>query len=119
MSKLERNTSKDRDDADYLFGTKKLDSQALRERYQQQLRPYLAKENWHDKRSNFGSRSLRPLSNSQTPATYVTDARGLNQVGGEMRTVEKSQSFASALLLIGGYLREGLPASFRYLDFGG
>jgi len=49
LSRLERNTSKDRDDADYLFGTKKLDSQALRERYQQELRPYLAKENWHDK----------------------------------------------------------------------
>jgi hypothetical protein len=40
LSKLERNTSKDRDDADYLFRTKKLDSQTLRERYQQELRPY-------------------------------------------------------------------------------
>ena len=49
LSKLERNTSKDRDDADYVFRTQKLDSQALRERYRQELRPYLAKENWHDK----------------------------------------------------------------------
>ena len=48
LSKVERNSSKDRD-ADYLFGTQKLDSQTLRERYQQELRPYLAKENWHDK----------------------------------------------------------------------
>jgi len=39
LSKLERNTSKDRDDADYLFRTQKLDSRAaLRERYQQELR---------------------------------------------------------------------------------
>lgn len=49
LSKLERNTSKDRDDADYLFRTQKLDSRALRERYQRELRPYLAKESWHDK----------------------------------------------------------------------
>ena len=49
LSKVERNSSKDRDDADYLFRTQKLDSQTVRERYQQELRPYLAKENWHDK----------------------------------------------------------------------
>jgi uncharacterized nucleotidyltransferase DUF6036 len=49
LSKLERNSSKDRDDADYLFRTQKLDSQTLRERYQQELRPYLVKEQWHDK----------------------------------------------------------------------
>ena len=30
LSKLERNTSKDHDDADYVFRTQKLDSQALR-----------------------------------------------------------------------------------------
>ena len=46
LSKVERNSSKDRDDADYLFRTQKLDSQTLRERYQQELRPYLAKETW-------------------------------------------------------------------------
>jgi hypothetical protein len=49
LSKLERNSSKDRDDADYLFRTQKLDSQTLRERYQHELRPYLVKEHWHDK----------------------------------------------------------------------
>ena len=32
LSKLERNTSKGRDDTDYLFRTQKLDSRALRER---------------------------------------------------------------------------------------
>jgi hypothetical protein len=59
LSKLERNTSKDRDDADYLFRTQKLDSRALWERA------------GTTKRSNFGSRSLRPLRNSQTPATQL------------------------------------------------
>jgi hypothetical protein len=49
LSKLERNTSKDRDDADYLFRTQKLDSRALRERYQRELCPYLAKLTGHDK----------------------------------------------------------------------
>jgi hypothetical protein len=48
LSKLERNASKDRDDADYIFRTQKLNSQILRERYQKELRPNLAKENWHD-----------------------------------------------------------------------
>ena len=48
LSKLERNRAKDRDDADYIFKTKKLSPQILRERYEKELRPYLAKENWHD-----------------------------------------------------------------------
>jgi Nucleotidyltransferase of unknown function (DUF6036) len=48
LSKLERNTSKDRDDADYIFKTRKLDSQVLLERYKKELRPYLANENRHD-----------------------------------------------------------------------
>jgi hypothetical protein len=48
LSKLERNTSKDRDDAAYIFKTQKLDSQILRERYEKELRPYLANENRHD-----------------------------------------------------------------------
>jgi hypothetical protein len=48
LSKLERNSSKDRDDADYLFKTQKLSSQSLRERYQTELRPYLADEAKHD-----------------------------------------------------------------------
>ena len=48
LSKLERTDSKDRDDADYVFKTQKLNSQALRERYEKELRPNLSKENWHD-----------------------------------------------------------------------
>lgn len=48
LSKLERNSAKDRDDADYIFKTKKLSSQILHERYETELRPYLSKENWHD-----------------------------------------------------------------------
>ena len=48
LSKLERNSTKDRDDADYLFKTRHLDSQRLRERYEKELRPYLVNENRHD-----------------------------------------------------------------------
>jgi len=48
LSKLERNSSKDRDDADYLFKKKKLISQQLQERYEKELRPYLANEDRHD-----------------------------------------------------------------------
>ncbi len=48
LSKLERNSAKDRDDADHIFKTKKLSSQILRERYERELRPYLSKEKWHD-----------------------------------------------------------------------
>jgi hypothetical protein len=48
LSKLERNTTKDRDDADYLFNTLKLKSKILRDRYEKELRPYLANEDRHD-----------------------------------------------------------------------
>jgi hypothetical protein len=48
LSELERNTSKDRDDAAYIFKKYKLDSQVLRESYEKELRPYLANENRHD-----------------------------------------------------------------------
>jgi len=48
LSKLERNTSKDRDDDAYIFKTQKLDSQILRERYEKELRPYLVNEDRHD-----------------------------------------------------------------------
>jgi hypothetical protein len=48
LSKLERDSSKDRDDADYLFRTQKLNSETLRERYSKELRPYLANEDRHD-----------------------------------------------------------------------
>ncbi|SRR6266849_8946297 len=48
LSKLERNSGKDRDDADYLFKTQHLDSKVLRDRYEKELRPNLANENTHD-----------------------------------------------------------------------
>ncbi len=48
LSKLERNEGYDRDDADYLFKTEKLDLQTLRDRYEKELRPYLGKEDWHN-----------------------------------------------------------------------
>lgn len=49
LSKVERNSSKDRDDVAYLFQTQKLDPKILEERYQTELRPYLlAPENGDD-----------------------------------------------------------------------
>jgi len=48
LSTLERNSGKDRGDADYLFKTQHLDSQTLRERYEKELRPNLMNENRHD-----------------------------------------------------------------------
>jgi len=48
LSKLDRNSSKDRDDAAYLFKQAKLDSKILRARYQKELRPYLANQAKHD-----------------------------------------------------------------------
>lgn len=48
LSKLERNSTKDRDDVDHIFKTQKLKVQTLRERYERELRPYLANENRHD-----------------------------------------------------------------------
>lgn len=41
LSKLDRNSSKDRDDADYLFRTRKLETRILRERYRKELRGLL------------------------------------------------------------------------------
>ncbi len=50
LSKLERNASKDRDDADYLFRSQKLDAQQLRDRYKHELRHNLiGNVEWHDK----------------------------------------------------------------------
>jgi hypothetical protein len=49
LSKLERNDAKDRDDADYLFRSQKLDSKVLRERYEKELKHKLiGNVKWHD-----------------------------------------------------------------------
>jgi hypothetical protein len=48
LSKLECNTETDRDDADYLFKAEQLDAQILRDRFKKELRPYLARQDWHD-----------------------------------------------------------------------
>jgi hypothetical protein len=48
LSKLERNSMKDRDDAVYLFKKLKLNSKSLRERYEKELRPNLSNEVRHD-----------------------------------------------------------------------
>ena len=49
LSKLERASPKDRDDADYLFRSQKLDAQVLRDRYKNELRHNLiGKIEWHD-----------------------------------------------------------------------
>jgi hypothetical protein len=50
LSKLERNAAKDRDDADYLFRSQKLNAQVLRDRYKNELRHNLiGNVEWHDK----------------------------------------------------------------------
>ena len=49
LSKLERNDSKDRDDANLLFRSYKLEVKKLRDRYAKFQRPYLlSREEWHD-----------------------------------------------------------------------
>src|SRR3984893_2773250 len=49
LSKLERAGPKDRDDADYLFRSQKLEAQVLRERYKNELRHNLIGNiEWHD-----------------------------------------------------------------------
>lgn len=49
LSKIERASPKDRDDADYLFRSQKLDAQVLRDRYKNELRHNLIGNiDWHD-----------------------------------------------------------------------
>jgi len=48
LSKLTRNSAKDREDVRFLARSLALDSTVLRERYQKELRPYLANEDRHD-----------------------------------------------------------------------
>jgi len=48
LSKLERNSQKDRDDVAFLARSLHLSRELLRARYQQELRPYLANEGRHD-----------------------------------------------------------------------
>jgi Nucleotidyltransferase of unknown function (DUF6036) len=49
LSKLERASGKDRDDADYLFRSQELDAGVLRERYRKELRHNLIGNiEWHD-----------------------------------------------------------------------
>jgi len=48
LSKLERNSSKDRDDVAFVATSLRLRRELLRERYQKELRPYLANESRHD-----------------------------------------------------------------------
>jgi hypothetical protein len=48
LSKLERNSSRDREDVKYLAHTVPLDLAVLEQRYRSELRPYLANVNRHD-----------------------------------------------------------------------
>ena len=48
LSKLERNSPKDRDDVAFLAGSLHLSREVLRERYQKELRPHVANESRHD-----------------------------------------------------------------------
>jgi len=50
LSKLDRNSTKDRDDAEYLFQTQRLNAQILRDRYNTELRGLLmGPDDRHDK----------------------------------------------------------------------
>ena len=53
LSKLERNSPKDQEDVQYLARRLSLDPLILHERYQQEMRPYLARESWHDQTLQF------------------------------------------------------------------
>jgi hypothetical protein len=48
LSKLERNSTKDRDDVNYLARSLRLMPEVLRERYEKELRPNLTNESRHD-----------------------------------------------------------------------
>jgi hypothetical protein len=48
LSKLTRNSAKDREDVNFLARTQALDPAVLRDRYQKELRPYLANQERHD-----------------------------------------------------------------------
>lgn len=49
LSKLQRNDMKDRDDVEYLFRSKKLDTKILKERYEKEFRYQLTgSPEWHD-----------------------------------------------------------------------
>ncbi|HUY15005.1 MAG TPA: DUF6036 family nucleotidyltransferase [Terriglobia bacterium] len=48
LSKLERNSHKDRDDVGYLAKALRLKPEVLRERYMKELRPYLVNQDRHD-----------------------------------------------------------------------
>jgi hypothetical protein len=48
LSKLERNSQKDRDDVAFLAERLHLSPEVLRERYKKELRPYLTNEGRHD-----------------------------------------------------------------------
>jgi hypothetical protein len=48
LSKLERNSARDREDIKYLAGAAPLDLSVLQRRYQSELRPYLANRERHD-----------------------------------------------------------------------
>ncbi|MFB3923384.1 MAG: DUF6036 family nucleotidyltransferase [Terriglobia bacterium] len=48
LSKLERNSPKDREDVEFLAKQASLRPHILRRRYQKELRPYLARAAWHD-----------------------------------------------------------------------
>ena len=60
LSKIGRNSPKDRDDVEYLAKTLSLDPVLLRERYQKELRPNLSNEARHDLTLNLWIHSCFP-----------------------------------------------------------
>lgn len=60
LSKLERNSPKDRDDVEYLAKALHLSPEVLRECYEKELRPYLANEGRHNLTLDLWLNSLFP-----------------------------------------------------------
>jgi len=54
LSKLERNSPKDREEVEYLANKLQLDPNLVRERYESKQRPNLSKESGHHRPSNCG-----------------------------------------------------------------
>jgi hypothetical protein len=65
LAKLERNFERDRDDVYRPALAGHLDRDVLRRRYSEELRPYLARETWHDQTLQMWLESFWPTAGSQ------------------------------------------------------
>ncbi len=67
LSKLERNADRDRDDVLRLARAGLVDSQTLKARYYDEVRPYLlSRQSWHDQTLNLWLEMISPASSATT-----------------------------------------------------